>query len=222
MRVLRNCTGRMDWPERGVYFFFEPCEFLPDRSTHRVVRVGTHAVSKGASSKLWGRLRTHRGGLTGSGNHRGSVFRRHVGAALIAKSEGALHAPTWGKGKSAPKNIRVKEEYLEREVSKYLGDMSLLWLAIQDESGPASDRSYIEKNCIGLLTCSEGIIDSGSNNWLGRYSPQPTIRASGLWNIDYISREYCPKFLDVFAKYVDVTLGKCKQPLTVRKDLGLL
>jgi hypothetical protein len=40
-----------------------------------------------AGPGLWGRLRQHRGHLAGrdpgSGNHRASVFRRHVGAALI-------------------------------------------------------------------------------------------------------------------------------------------
>ena len=44
-RLLAECDGRMDWPKRGVYFFFEPGE---SRSTSgegpRVVRVGTHAL----------------------------------------------------------------------------------------------------------------------------------------------------------------------------------
>ena len=31
-RTLADCRGRMDWPERGVYFFREPDE---NRSGHR-------------------------------------------------------------------------------------------------------------------------------------------------------------------------------------------
>jgi hypothetical protein len=54
-----------------------------------VVRVGTHALTAASSATLWDRLRQHRGHLggrdPGSGNHRASVFRRHVGAALIGR-----------------------------------------------------------------------------------------------------------------------------------------
>jgi hypothetical protein len=206
-RDLKDCNGRLDWPERGVYFFFEPGEFLTDASTPRVVRVGTHALKDGASSTLWGRLRTHRGALDGAGNHRASIFRLHVGNALIAKSNGAIKIPTWGEGQSAPKNVRAKEEHLEKEVSRYIGDMSLLWLSVQDAPGPNSDRAYIERNCIGLLASSDCLADKGSNGWLGDYSPNNAIRTSGLWNVDYVFEKYCPRFLDVFDKYIDITLG---------------
>jgi hypothetical protein len=42
-RLLSHCDGRMTWPERGVYFFFEPGEASNSRVGQRVVRVGTHA-----------------------------------------------------------------------------------------------------------------------------------------------------------------------------------
>ena len=85
-RLLGHCHGRQSWPPRGVYFFFEPGEQrTTSGSSPRVVRVGTHALKVGAKSKLWGRLRSHRGTVTGlrpgAGNHRGSVFRLHVGTA---------------------------------------------------------------------------------------------------------------------------------------------
>lgn len=83
-RMLENCNGRTDWPHRGVYFFFEEGEYREDGKTPRVVRVGTHALGPSRPT-LWGRLSQHRGtdgGSTpGGGNHRGSIFRRHVGAA---------------------------------------------------------------------------------------------------------------------------------------------
>lgn len=84
-RLLANCDGRMDWPPRGVYFFFEPGE----NRTHsgespRVVRVGTHALASGSRTTLWNRLSQHQGvRKSGGGNHRGSIFRLHVGTALI-------------------------------------------------------------------------------------------------------------------------------------------
>src|SRR5262245_12149686 len=81
-RQLRSCTGKMRWPRRGVYFFFEPGEYRStEESVERVVRVGTHAVGEGSASTLWSRLHTHRGSLAGGGYHRGSIFRLHVGAA---------------------------------------------------------------------------------------------------------------------------------------------
>jgi hypothetical protein len=44
--------------------------------------VGTHALTATSQVTLWGRLRQHRGHLAGphpgGGNHRASVFRRHV------------------------------------------------------------------------------------------------------------------------------------------------
>ncbi|MBC7084042.1 MAG: hypothetical protein H5T95_11245 [Firmicutes bacterium] len=94
-RCLGACGGRggdgWRWPLQGVYFFFEPGEMREDGRTPRVVRVGTHAVSEGSKTTLWQRLSRHkgheRGKYAGGGNHRGSVFRLHVGAALLAAAD---------------------------------------------------------------------------------------------------------------------------------------
>lgn len=45
-RHLRDCTARTGRPARGVYFFFEPGEYRAGGEQLRVVRVGTHAVSR--------------------------------------------------------------------------------------------------------------------------------------------------------------------------------
>ena len=80
-RYLRDCTGRGGWPQRGVYFFFESGEFRDDGRTWRVTRVGTHAISADSTTTLWSRLKTHRGHMDGTGNHRGSIFRKRIGEA---------------------------------------------------------------------------------------------------------------------------------------------
>jgi len=81
----RECNGRMNWPKQGVYFFFESGELRSDGLTPRVVRVGTHAVSKNSHTTLWSRLSNHQGTVKSKGgNHRGSVFRKHLGSALLA------------------------------------------------------------------------------------------------------------------------------------------
>jgi hypothetical protein len=106
-KYLRDSNGRMSWPKRGVYFMFEVGELRDDGRTLRVVRVGTHAVSTGSRTTLWKRLSQHRGPLTGArsggGNHRGSVFRLHVGCALLnAHPRQFLEArATWAHGSSA-------------------------------------------------------------------------------------------------------------------------
>src|SRR5262245_23190275 len=103
-RTLSESHGRScKWPNRGIYFFFEPGEFRVEPDALRIVRVGTHAVGAGAKSTLWGRLRAHRGGKDGGGNHRGSIFRLHVGAALLAAHGSSL--PTWGKGMNASRSV---------------------------------------------------------------------------------------------------------------------
>jgi NAD(P)-dependent dehydrogenase (short-subunit alcohol dehydrogenase family) len=101
-RTLANCNGRMGWPEREVYFFFELGEY---RSTSgvgmRVVRVGTHALTEKSKTTLWNRLSQHQGTIkSGGGNHRGSIFRHHVGTALIARDVRGLFqtvAETFGR-----------------------------------------------------------------------------------------------------------------------------
>jgi hypothetical protein len=61
-RTLAGCDGRMSWPARGVYFFFEPGEVRSDTGMGpRVVRVGTHALTASSRSSLWQRLSQHRG-----------------------------------------------------------------------------------------------------------------------------------------------------------------
>lgn len=212
-RSMKDCTGGLAWPEMGVYFFFEDKEFRTSSiGINRVVRIGTHTVSRGSKTTLWHRLRTHRGGTDLSGNHRGSIFRLHVGTALIAASHGETTVPTWSQGQSASREIRGAEVQMEREVSKFIGAMSLLWLAIGDEASPTSDRSYIERNSIALLSGPTGPLDLPSPAWLGRHSGREAIRRSGLWNVNYVDAVYDPRFLDIFAEYVDITLQRRAPP----------
>ena len=154
VRRLSQCSGRMAWPTRGVYFFMEPGELRAETGEgRRVVRVGTHALRAGSKAQLWTRLRTHRGtASSGRGNHRGSIFRLIVGTALIAR-DGGFACPSWDDGRgSAPHDVRERERQLEVAVSTVIGDMPFLWLPVEDRPGPDSLRGYIERNAISLLT----------------------------------------------------------------------
>jgi len=156
-KTLNHCHARMGWTLRGVYFFFEPGEIRSDSGNGlRIVRVGTHGVSRGAKSTLWMRLSQHRGSTTGSGgNHRGSVFRLLVGAAICARDP-SLNVPSWGQRQSAAKSVRAAERELEAAVSRYIGVMPFLHLAVNDEPSPESMRAYLERNSIALLSNSAG------------------------------------------------------------------
>ena len=187
-RLLAECTGHMGWPRRGLYFFFEPGE-MRSRSgaSLRVVRVGTHALKAGSKSTLRGRLSQHRGTARGGGgNHRGSIFRLLVGIAL-ARRAGMSLPPSWGLGGDpgfAAKRLSVEraevtrsEAELEASVSRYIGAMPFLFLGVEDESGPASERGFIERNAIALLSAyREASRDPPSTGWLGPFE-RPGARA---------------------------------------------
>ncbi len=206
-RILGNCHGKSGWPNRGVYFFFEPGEQRSHTGSGlRVVRVGTHAVSAGSRTTLWNRLATHRGTVrTGGGNHRGSIFRLLVGKALMQRHN-RNDCATWGQGSSAAKTVRQKEESLEADVSLYMGRMSLLWLKIDDAASTSNLRSSIERNSIALLSnyCepTETHIDTAADSWLGRSSDRQLVRGSGLWNNNHVNHTYEHGFLDEFERLV--------------------
>jgi len=210
-RLMADCTAQQGWPQSGVYFFFEPREHRLSTTEPRVVRIGTHGVSRGSKATLWNRLRTHRGTTDGQGNHRSSIFRLHVGAAIAVRNP-TVCVPSWGIGQNTLPDMRDAEAQLERIVSAHIGAMHVLWLAIEDEPSPSSDRAYIERNLIGLLVGRSGPIDAPSEEWLGLSSPDHRIRESGLWNLDFLDYPYSPASLDVFEQYVDVTIGKKHAP----------
>jgi hypothetical protein len=207
---LKNCTGYMDWPDRGVYIFFAPDEYRESGDGLRVTRVGTHAVSEGSSTTLWNRLRTHRGAMRGSydggGNHRGSVFRKRVGEAFIERDSLHDEYPHWGEGSSAKRDRRLDELEMERRVSDYLRDLPFLWLNVDDEPSAESQRATIERNAIALLSnYQRETIDPRSNDWIGRYSRSDKIRNSGVWNVNHVDEAHDPAFLDDVAAAVDDT-----------------
>ena len=214
-RLLAECTGGMDWPRRGLYFFLEPGETRSRSDAGlRVVRVGTHALKAGSKSTLWGRLSQHRGtARAGGGNHRGSIFRLLVGIALVRRS-GIPLPPSWGLGGNPGTaarrlgmeraEVRRSEAELEASVSCYIGAMPFLFLGVKDEPGPASERGFIERNAIALLSAyREASPDPASTGWLGRSSDRERVRLSGLWNNNHVDEAYDPSLLDLIEMRID-------------------
>lgn len=206
-RRLADCNGIMGWPARGVYFFFEDGEERRE-SGHglRVIRVGTHALTAGSKSTLWGRLSQHRGHAAGGhGNHRGSIFRLLVGTSI--KAARASEEPrTWGIGSDPGKAAErfgltreaVKQHELEMEesVSKVIGQMPFLWLDVSDTPGQDSLRGRIERNAIALLSnLNKPALDPASPAWIGHRCDREKVRLSGLWNNNHVDEDYDPTFL---------------------------
>jgi hypothetical protein len=207
---LAQCHGRMNWPTRGVYFFFEPGEVRTTSGPGlRVVRVGTHALTATSTTTLWNRLSQHRGvAKSGRGNHRGSVFRLLVGEALSRR--GGLQLPTWGKGSSPSEAARMlgmsrdsvqdAEADVEAAVSAAIAAMPFVWVRVDDQPGATSQRAVIERNAIALLSnYGREAVDPPSPGWLGRSSGRERVRASGLWNNNHVEEACAPSFLNVLA-----------------------
>jgi hypothetical protein len=191
-RQLRDCHGRLDWPSHGVYFFYEAGETERD-GRPRIVRVGTHALSTTSRTTLWHRLRQHRGWTKGrspgGGNHRGSIFRLHVGAALIRRGHRQQELlESWLARK--PAQVHPAEGEIEREVTAVISRMPFTWLAVPTAADVSSGRGDVERNAIALLAGA-----APSPAWLGHYAPSSAVRESGLWNVNHVNDDYDTRFL---------------------------
>ncbi len=209
-RQMSECHGKMNWPQRGVYFFQEHGEDRTDTGAGpRIVRVGTHALKANSKTTLWKRLSQHKGVVkSGGGNHRGSIFRLLAGTALLARDDESC--ATWGTGNSTPKDITAAELSaelaIEKRVSDAIGRMRVLCLPINDDAGPDSLRGVIERNSIALLSNYEkSSIDAPSQGWLGHHCERETVRRCGLWNQHHVNETYDPSFLTTFEKLVNKT-----------------
>lgn len=211
-RRFSDSSGKDRWPKRGVYFIFEAPDAQAPHRMPRLVRIGTHAVSSGSQTSLWNRLSTHRGVSSGGGSHRSSIFRLHVGRALMQRDRNQNWPTTWGIGQSAAKDIRDGEEALERRVSETIGEFRILWLDVADTPGPSSDRSYIERNSIGILSRTNLLSPKAVGPWLGTQSPDWRIAVSGLWNLDHLFSNPDAAFLTILERYVELTLRGDESP----------
>jgi NAD(P)-dependent dehydrogenase (short-subunit alcohol dehydrogenase family) len=159
-------------------------------------------------------MRQHEGRLgTGGGDHRGSIFRLLIGAALQRRG---ICPPivSWGvKGDAAKAaaHLGMTKEHLlaaelpvEQAVTAHIQSMQFLLLPVDDEAGPASDRGIIERGAISLLTSKHAVAaDPASATWLGRHSDRPTVQTSGLWNNQHVFAAYDGGFLDAMERWVD-------------------
>lgn len=157
-------------PTDGIYFFYEDGEFYRNgiEKRKRIVRVGTHRVDGNFRSRINNHYK---------GNKNSSVFRKHLGGALIRKKNPDDKRLNQWLEQDAP-----TFQEIENDVSNVLkGKFRFKCIPVEDRQ----ERLGLEEQLIATLSnCPEC---SPSEKWIGAYAASEEIRSSGLWNTQHVS-----------------------------------
>jgi hypothetical protein len=168
-----HACDRKALPPNGIYLFFEKGETAALNGTiQRIVRVGTHRED----GRFPGRIRQHYGHVNSlRGNKNSSVFRRHVGGALLTRSNPADPRIAEWQRQGGTSFVDIEEV-----VSKTLRER----FTFVCFSVPTRDeRLTLERGLIALV--AQHPLAAPSPGWLGRYATTPNIRRVGLWNTQH-------------------------------------
>lgn len=177
-------------PKNGIYFFYEKGERCGHKSGEpRIVRVGTHRDgnfrSRIAEHFL---LNERKMAFTADepAPHDRSIFRKNIGRALLNKA-GDPYLSVWNIDFTPQKTRETKghlrdistEIAIETEVTQIIRqDFWFRSVEIPEQTQRMGSEG-LERALIGTLArCPQC---GPSDDWLGRYSPEPRIRESGLW-----------------------------------------
>jgi hypothetical protein len=195
---LNHETPSSQLPSNGIYVFFERGELIRRKNTvrYRIVRVGTHS----GHNRFQNRIRQHYGRVRSlGGNKNTSVFRKHVGGALLRKSN--------------PRDPRLQDwleqdgpsfDEIEQKVSCALRKNFTFSCFSVDRQ---EERAVLERGLIALL--AQRPLGTPSANWLGRFAASEEVRRSGLWNSQHVNgwRLTHDEFRRL-SELVSLTLGK--------------
>jgi hypothetical protein len=163
-------------PSNGIYFFFEQGEVVRWRNAtiDRIVRIGTHKKD----GRFKKRIRQHYGNVNSlRGNKNGSVFRKHLGGALLRRANSEdPRLNEWLK--------QGGRSYLEVEelVSRRLRE-NFTYCCFRVDS--PEERDVLERGLIALI--AQHPIGTPSAKWLGKHAASEKIVQSGLWNTQHIA-----------------------------------
>jgi len=194
---LHDFGTRTRWlPRNGIYFFYEEGEICSHSGIQRIVRIGTH----GAKRTLKRRLVDHY-----DGNREGSIFRKHLGTALLQRS-GASNDQIkgWIRRRKGYELWKTFDE-IEREVDEVIKKNFFFRVILVDN---AQERKFFEKRLIATISACP--ICSPSMDWLGNYAWSEKVKKSGLWNSNHVfsSEVFTEKQLTRFEELVKRTQSK--------------
>ena len=169
---FRTPTRRL--PRNGIYFFYEQGEFCRRFGVirPRIVRVGTHRKQ----DRFRSRIRQHF-----RGNKNGSVFRKHLGGALLRRGNADdSRVDRWLK--HGTRTFKEVEELVTNELA---ANFAFKCVVVKDEK----DRLDLEERLIATLAQCPAC--APSVNWLGHHPASEEIRESGLWNVQHTDSNKC-------------------------------
>jgi hypothetical protein len=189
---------REQLPENGIYFFYEKGEVWGHGGNQpRIVRIGTHREgnfrSRIAEHFLLNEVKMNFD-VTKPPPHDRSIFRKHIGRALLNQSHSPYIA-VWNIDFMRRENLKrhahlrdiQDERRIEAEVTRLLReDFSFRFVALEGQvarMGPGG----LEARLIGTLARCE--VCRPSPDWLGQHSPEEKIRQSGLWLVHNLRSE---------------------------------
>jgi len=170
--LYRYPVNRGNLPLNGIYFFYEEGEKIQIGSQvkDRIVRVGTHREQDRFPDRIFNHY---------NGNKNSSVFRKHLGGAIIRRKNPAdSRLERWLK-QDAPTfddvevlvNAQIREQF------------SFRCIRVDNKE----ERLDLEKRLIATLSrCSQC---KPSENWLGKFAASRKIQVSGLWNDQYVNSD---------------------------------
>jgi hypothetical protein len=161
----------------GLYFFCEQGEVSEHALNGRIVRVGNHPRRQGG---IVSRLSMHY-----AGNKNSSVFRKFLGGALLRRDNPSnpCLSPAPGKGhwengnaKACPR-CRPMEERVSELLRQRFG-FRCVWVPDMTE------RNRLEALLVATVAACD--VCRPSPSWLGLHAYSGKVRASGLWNSQYV------------------------------------
>ena len=171
-------------PLNGIYFFFEDGESYEKDGVklERIVRVGTHREQGNFRRRIWYHY---------NGNKNGSVFRKHLGGALIARDDPSDKRLSQWLAQDTPTYPEIEEL-----VSRILRNRFHFRYVMVDDP---DERLRLEECLIATLAGCQSC--KPSSNWLGRYAKDEKIRLSGLWNSQHVDSMLPSRDSDWFSRF---------------------
>ncbi len=154
--------------KNGIYILFEKGEVY--HSFDRIVRVGTH--------RRQGRLKRRLADHFLSENKDRSIFRKNIGKTMLNEN-GDPYLQVWSMGRCGKDDSRFNAEFqkeLEMQITAYLRE-NITISCVRVET--MQERLRYEEGIISTLHRADDFVPG--SKWLGRFSPEPEIRSSGMW-----------------------------------------